>query len=143
MNAMNEVTAPPAVADHPPTMSELVSGILDDTQRLFKQQVEMLRAEFKEDIRHTRQIAQYMGIGVGLIALGGVMLIVAAVHLLNWLVPTLPLWACWAIIGGSSLVVGGVAVYAAARILSKNNPLPDKSFNALQENVSWITNRQS
>jgi hypothetical protein len=125
------------------SMTELVSGIVSDAERLFRQQIDMVRAEFKEDVRHTRQIAQYMGIGIGLCALGVGMLIVALVHLLNWIFPALPLWACWAIIGGLALVAGVVAVYVGARILAKNNPLPDKSFQALEENVSWITNRQS
>jgi len=126
------------------SMTELVSGIVSDAERLFRQQIDMVRAEFKEDVRHTRQIAEYMGVGIGLCALGGGMLVVALVHLLYWLFePHLPLWACWAIIGGLALVAGIVAVYVGARILAKNNPLPDKSFQALEENVSWITNRQS
>lgn len=125
------------------TLSELVSGIVSDAQHLLKQQVEMVRAEFKEDLRRTLFVVQCFAIGAGLSAVGGVLLIVAAVHLLAYLAPALPTWACWAIVGGSAVAAGLVAVLLGARKLASYNPLPDKSLNALQESVSWIANRQS
>lgn len=138
---------PPATPSAPlnpnGSVTELISGILNDSQRLIRQQVEMVRAEFKEDLRRSRQVAQYFGIGIGLIGLGTLLLVIAAVYLLNWAVPTLPLWACWAIVGGIATVAGGIAVLVANRMLSSYNPLPDKSFQALQENVSWIANPQT
>jgi hypothetical protein len=139
----NTLPTPTQTATGQPTLSELVSGILSDAQRLFRQQVDMVRAEVKEDLRKTRQAAQYLGIGVGIATLGLIHLTVAAVYLLNYLAPDLPLWACWAIVGGVAAVAGGVAIYAGTRILAENNPLPDKSFNALTENVSWIAKPQT
>lgn len=135
--------APTPTANNQSTLSELVSGILADAQRLFRQQVDMVRAEVREDIRKTRQAVQYLGIGIAIAALGLIHLTVAAVYLLNYLAPGLPLWACWAIIGVVAVAGGGIAVYVGTRILARNNPLPDKSFNALTENVSWIANPQT
>ncbi len=135
------VTAQSApTADGQPKLSELVSGILTDAQRLVRQQVEMVRAEFKEDVRHTKQAVQYLGIGVVIATLGAIHLTIAAVFLLNYLAPGLPLWACWAIVGGVAVAGGVLAIYLGTRVLARNNPLPDKSFNALTENVSWIAN---
>ncbi len=122
------------------SLTDLVSGILSDAERLIRQQVEMVRAEFKEDLRHTKEAAMALGAGVALLAAGGFLLLVAIVYLLN--LTALPLWACWAIVGGAVVLIGGAALYAGYRILANNNPLPDKSLNALQENVSWITNPQ-
>jgi hypothetical protein len=125
------------------TITGLVAGIIDDGQRLFRQQVEMLRAEFKEDVRKTKQSLAYLGVGVAIAALGVVLLSVALVYLLEYLTaPNLPLWACWAIVGGLGVAIGGIAFAVGYRILTRNNPLPDKSLTALQETVSWITNRQ-
>ena len=137
------ISATVPAADGQPKLSELVSGILTDAQHLIRQQVDMVRAEFKEDVRKTKQAVQYLGIGAAIVVLGLIHLTIAAVFLLNYLAPSLPLWACWAIIGGLAAAGGGLAIYFGARILARNSPLPDKSFNALTENVSWIANPQT
>jgi len=122
-------------------MSELVSGILDDGQRLVKQQVEMLRAEIREDFRKTKDVAVYLGIGAGLASIGGVMLLVALVHLVQYLTEW-HLAACWGLVGGLAVALGAIAFVVGGRIMATYNPLPDKSLNSLQENVSWIANAQ-
>jgi len=61
--------------------------------------------------------------------------------LLHWLVPSLPLWACWFIIGGVLFLVGGLASYVGYKKMTSFNPLPDKSYHALQENISCLTNQ--
>ena len=136
-------TTPPA-ADGPtqPTLTTLVSGILDDAQRLFKQQFDMVKAEVRDDLRKARQMVVFLGVGAALSALGGVLLIVALVHTVQYLTGW-HLAGCWGLVGGLCVLAGGVALAVGARLLSKNNPLPDKSFNALQENVSWIANPQT
>ena len=134
----NVVDSPAAVGGQP-SVTELVSGIVSDAERLFKQQIEMVRAEFKEDMRRTRNVVLAFAVGAVLLAVGVVMLIVAGAHLLHEQT-RLPLSASWAIIGGSVVLLGVVAAVVGGRILASYNPLPDKSFNALQENVSWITN---
>jgi len=56
-------------SDHEPSVTELVSGILNDAQTLFKQQFEMLKHEVKEDFRKTREASLMLGLGAGV---GGV-----------------------------------------------------------------------
>jgi hypothetical protein len=125
------------------TLTELVSGIVNDAQTLIKQQVVMLRTEFKEDMRRTRDAAKYMGLGAAITAVGGLFLVVSLVYLLQYLFPTLHEAACWAIVGGTLFAGGLVAMYAGKRIFDSFNPLPDKTATALQENLTWLTNRQS
>jgi len=126
------------------SMTELVSGIVSDAQRLFGQQIDMVKAEVKEDVRKTKQTALAFAAGGALIALGAVLLAVALVYgLYAAAAPNLPLWACWAIVGGTIVALGGVGLFVGNRILASYNPLPDKSLHALQENVSWIAHRQS
>jgi uncharacterized iron-regulated membrane protein len=139
MSTANVTTSPQPAAAHG-TVTELVSGIVDDAQRLLKQQMEMVRAEFKEDLRRTKQVGMAFGIGITLLGLAGVMLAITCVYLLQELAPTLPVWATWAIVTGTVMVLGGAALLIGNRILASYNPLPDKSFNALQENVSWVAN---
>lgn len=135
--------AGPDTAAQQPSMTELVSGIVSDAQTLIRQQVAMLRTEIKEDMRRTKDAAKYMGLGAALAALGGLFLVISLVYLIQWLAPTLPLWACWAIVGGVLVVGGLIAAYAGKRIFDSFNPLPDKTAEALEENLTWIANRQS
>jgi uncharacterized membrane protein YqjE len=128
-------------ADGQPTLSQLVSGIADDAQRLIQQQYHMFRAEVREDMRRTKAAVQYLGVGAGLAMVGVVFLLVSLPLLLNWAFNWEP-WGGWALMGGVLLVGGGIALYAGKRIFDKNNPLPDKTLNALEENISWIANRQ-
>ena len=128
-----------------PTLTELVSGIADDAQRLIQQQYQMLRAEIKEDVRRTKSALMYMGFGIGASIIGVLFLVVALPLLINDLldvVTTRP-WVGWAIIGGVMLVLGIIGLLVGRRIFQKNKPLPDKTLNALEENLSWIANRRS
>lgn len=127
-----------------PTLTELVSGIADDAQRLIHQQYQMLRAEVKEDIRRTKSALAYMGFGIAASIVGAIFLVVALPLVLNDVLNMehRP-WVGWAIIGGVMLVVGIVGLLVGRNIFRKNNPLPDKTLNALEENLSWIANRRS
>jgi len=131
-------TSPP---EQQPSLTQLVSGIADDAQRLIQQQYHMFRAEVKEDMRRTKAAVQYLGVGAGLALVGVIFLLIALPLLLNWAF-NWPGWGGWALVGGTLVIVGGIALYAGKRIFEKNNPLPDKTLNALEENLSWITNRQ-
>jgi len=125
-----------------PTVTELISGIAEDAQRLIKQQYQMLRAEVKEDIRRTKSALTYMSAGIVASLIGVVFLVVALPLLLNWAFNLAP-WAGFAIIGIVMLLLGIVGLFAGKRIFEKNNPLPDKTLNALEENLSWIANRRN
>jgi len=124
------------------SMTELVSGIISDAQTLIKQQFAMLRAETKQDIDKCMQAGKFMGVGAALSTVGVLFLAVSLVHLLNWAVPTLPYFACWAIVGAAITACGVAALVAGKQQLS-TGVMPDKSLHALQENISWITNRQT
>src|SRR3954463_11065278 len=136
------LTANPPAGE--PTVTQLVSGIAEDAQRLITQQYQMLRAEVKEDIRRTKTALAYMSVGIvgSLLAVG--FLAVSLPHMLN---DALNLeahpWVGWLIVGGVLLVVGLIGLFAGKRIFEKNNPLPDKTLNALEENLSWIANNRN
>lgn len=133
---------PQHVADDQPKLSELVSGIVTDAQRLFCQQVEMARAEIIQDIRRTKLAVRYIGIGAAITTLGAIHLTIATVYLLNSLAFGLQLWACWAIVGGVAAVGGVLTVYLGTRVLARTSQYSNKALSTLTENVSWISNPQ-
>lgn len=124
------------------TVTSLVRGIVDDAQELMKQQFMLLKAEVQEDMRKTREAATSLVVGLTVSFLGGILLSIMLVHLLDWLVPGHPIWMWYAVVGGGITAVGiGMAVYANQQFRSFN-PLPDQTAKALQENVEWTMNRR-
>jgi len=119
-------------------VAELLGGIVSDVQTLIKQQAQMLRAEVREDFNRAKTATLYIGAGLVLAVVGVLFLVVGLVHLLQYLTQLQP-FACWLIVGGLLVAAGLAAAYVGKTIFEKYNPLPDKSFNALTENLTWPT----
>jgi hypothetical protein len=122
-----------------PSLSGLVSGIVDDAQELIKQQLNLFRHEIQTDIQKTKEGALSLVLGAGIAFLGTILLTFMLVHLLNWSWPQLPLWGCYGIVGGVFIVGGGLLCYWGKTIFASFNPLTDDSAQALKENIQWIT----
>lgn len=134
-----DLQSPYSKANSDPSLTQLLTGIISDAQTLLKQQLAMFRTELKLDVRRTKQALVALICGLALASIGGLLLCFALVYGLEALVPTLPLWACFGIVGGLFAIGGGVAFYSAVRQFQEFNPLPDESAQALKENVQWIS----
>ena len=130
------------------SVAPLVAGIVDDLQELIKQNLTLFKVEVREDFKKTKQAAAALGVGIGLALLGGLHLTLMLVFLLWWAFdsaaraePGLPLWVCFAIVGGLFAGVGVALYLKGKKKLDSFNPLPDETAQALKENVQWIKNR--
>ena len=130
-----------------PSTTGLLGGIISDFGDLIKQEIRFAKAEFKSDFTKAREAATALGIGLGVASLSGLLLIWMLVHLLHWATSpagtdpaTLPLWACFGIVGLVFGVIGGALVMAGIRKFQSNNPLPDQTAQTIKENVQWIAN---
>jgi uncharacterized membrane protein YqjE len=123
------------------TVTELVSGIISDVQKLVRQQTDMFKAEVKEDMNRSKQALVMGGLGVALLTVGVMALVFALVYLLRDQAG-LSEWAAWMIFAGVCLAGGVVFGVIARNLFESFNPLPDKTFNALQENLTWQTTPQ-
>jgi hypothetical protein len=119
----------------------LVSGIVADAQELFKQQITLLQVEVEKDLRDTSQALIALVIGMATTLVGASMLAFMVVYLLAHLFPATPIWVFYGIVGGIVAAVGGFLVSGALYAFSQINPLPEKSAQALKENVGWETNQ--
>jgi protein-S-isoprenylcysteine O-methyltransferase Ste14 len=124
------------------TLTSLLTGIVNDAQELFKQQLALFKTEVQEDMRKTREAAASLALGAVVALLGVVLLCFMLVHLLHEVTnPQWPLWACFGLVGVVVVVIGaGLLAWAYNRFKSFN-PLPDKTAAALQENLEWKTKR--
>ncbi len=130
-----EAPSPPAPET---SMTGLVAGIIGDAQKLIRQQAEMLKAEVREDFQRSKRAAEFGALGIVCATVGALGVVTALAYLLHEQF-AFKMWASWGIVGGLFLLAG-VALGAFSYILLERfNPLPDKTFNALKENITWQT----
>jgi len=120
------------------SVTELVTGIVHDAQTLLEQQLALFKQEMREDIQKTRDAITSLALSSGLLLVGAILLSLMLVHLLFWLVPSLPLWACFGIVGGVLAVLGGILGFQAQEQLRTVNPA-EKTAKGLKENLEWKT----
>jgi hypothetical protein len=81
-----------------------------------------------------------MAAGLLILLLGGALLGVMLAHALHAAGPGLPLWGSYGIVGGLLAAAGAGAFYSGKKQLENVHPLPEKSTEALKENVQWLSN---
>lgn len=123
---------------HEPSVAHLVSGIIDDAQRLMVQHAELLKADIRKDLRDAKEAGYSMGIGGALLGGGGLMLLIMAAMLLYELAH-LPLWGSFGIVGGVLALAGGIFFFRGQQQMDKINPLPENSVEAVKEDLQWKT----
>ncbi|OAI50618.1 hypothetical protein AYO44_17625 [Planctomycetaceae bacterium SCGC AG-212-F19] len=131
--------APAVVPADETSLTTLVSGIVTDAQELLKQQVALLKHDIRSEIRQTKEAVTALAVGGAIAALGAILLAFMVVHLLFWLVPAVPLWGWFAIVGAAVTVAGVILIYAGVRRFSEFHPLPENTVAALRENLRWTT----
>jgi hypothetical protein len=120
-----------------PTLAQLVGELVEDAKQLLRQELALATHEIHQEIDKTKVALASLGVGIGLAAVGGLLLIVMLVHLLHALTP-LPLWACYGIVGGIFAVIGVVLLYRAKQQISRIDIIPPQTIDTMKENVRWI-----
>jgi hypothetical protein len=123
-----------------PGLATLTAGILHDVQELFKQQLHLFKHEIEVKLQKTKEASTCLALGLVLLLMGGILVCLTAVYLLNWLFPTLPLWGAYGIVGGLVSVAGAILTFTGRQQLDSISPLPEETGEALKENLEWTTN---
>jgi hypothetical protein len=130
----------PALHTPEPTLAQLLTGLMHDVQKLLRQEVALAKHEVRVELRKTMGAVMSLGIGIGIAAIGGWLLILMLVHLLHALT-ALPLWACYGIVGGLFAVGGIVLLVLGKQKLARIHLIPQKTVETMQEDVQWIKAR--
>ena len=83
----------------------LVDGIVEDSKSLVMQEIALLKSEIKQATLRIASAGVSTVIGVTLCLTGVFAFGLSMAHLINWLLPTMPLWACYGIV--ALLAIGG------------------------------------
>jgi hypothetical protein len=132
----------PSVYTAKPTLRELLTGLMHDAMVLLRQEVALAKHEIRAELWNIILAILFLGVGGGIAAIGGLLLILMLVHLLHALTP-LPLWACYGIVGGLFAGGGIVLLVLGKKRLTGLHLVPQKTVETMQENVQWIKNKVS
>jgi len=121
-------------------VSSLITGIMQDITRLVSQQLTLFQVEIKNDIKRSAAAIIRLAIGGAMMLLAMLFLGMGAAFFLNWAFPNhLPVWGGFAIVGGVIALVGGGLLLWGKSMLEHATLLPEKSLEALKENIEWKT----
>lgn len=120
-----------------PSLAQLLSALANDAKQLLRQELALAKHEVREEVRKTKVALMSLGLGIGLAAIGGLLLIWMLVYGLNTLTE-LPLWACCGIIGGFFAIVGVILLYLGKKKMAQIDVVPPLTVETMKENVQWI-----
>jgi hypothetical protein len=112
-------------------------GLVSDAKLLMRQELALAKHEIQGEVGKTKTALVSLGVGIGITAVGGLLLIVMLVHLLNALTEW-PLWLCYGIIGGVCAIAGVVLLYRGKQHISQIDMVPQQTVETMKENVRWI-----
>jgi uncharacterized membrane protein YqjE len=121
-----------------PSMTSLLSGIVNDAQELIKQQLDLFKHELRDDVKRAQEGLPSLGLGVVVAMVAVFLLGMTLANLLFWAVPAVPLWVWYAITTVVFGVVGGILLYFAKKNL-ESLPMSHQAAEATKENVEWLT----
>ena len=120
-----------------PSFAALLDGLWQDLKTLAVQELQLATHEVRQELGKAKSAAVSLAVGVGLLAVGGLLLILMLVHLVQALTD-LPLWACYAIVGGAIAGTGAWLVIKAKATVEHIHVVPIRTVQTMKENVSWI-----
>lgn len=121
-------------------LASLLGGILEDFNTLMRQEVQLLRHEFRLELSKTGQAASGFGIGIVLAAVAALFLLLMVVHGLTvW--ADLPLWASYGLVGGLLAGLSVACLIRAQSLVGRIQLMPRRSLFAIKEHVQWIKER--
>jgi hypothetical protein len=131
---------PENVQTEAPSMASLVGGIIQDAERLVRQEIALARREMQVELDKAKEAGAALAVGLGLALLAAICLTFTVVYALHEGL-ALPLWASFLIVGGVLAIVGGILVVAAREKVRQISLVPPQTAQTLQENAQWLQNQ--
>jgi hypothetical protein len=119
------------------TVAPLLRSILEDAQKLFRQEWALAKVEVREDARRARDgvAGLVFGFAVGILAFLFVNLM--AVYLVAERFG-FSIWAAYGIVAGVLAVLSAMSIFWGVRRLKAIRYFPEVPFNSMKEDVEWL-----
>jgi hypothetical protein len=116
------------------SFGELVSAFLTGVTKMFRQEIDLAKAEMSKKVVQGAKDAIFLIIGAVLAFAGLLTLIAAAIAALAL---AIPVWASALIIGILVLAIGGSFALKGISDLQKEKFVPEATIETLKEDVRW------
>jgi uncharacterized membrane protein YqjE len=118
------------------SIGELFSDLSRELTTLVRKEVELARVELSSK---AGRIGNRLGMVVlgGVVALAGLLTVVAGIVLLVISFDVMPDWAAALLVGVIVLAVGGLLAQQALNALRRENLAPTETVRTLKENAEW------
>lgn len=121
------------------SVAELTKELLRDVSELVRRELDLAKAELTEKV-------QQLGTGIGLAAVGAVLLLVALGALtataIIALATTLATWLAALIVTVVVAVAGAIVLRVGIRVLRRGAPpVPDQAVESVKEDIAWVKTR--
>lgn len=127
---------PGYVPDDSPSVATLIGGIVEDMQRLIRQEIALARREVKDELGKTRNAAAFFVAGISFLWIVPLMLSFMLVKLLQLAIPTE--WVCFALIAALFLIVGGGLLAACLYELKQVHVVPPRTAETIRQDINAI-----
>ena len=120
------------------SFASLLGGIAYDAKELLLQEVALTKRELQYELHKAKTATIALGSAIGIIATGGILLMLALVHLLDAFT-VVPLWGCYGIVATILVVLGAVLLVAAKTKAEALEVVPQPTVVRMKENARWLT----
>ena len=124
----NEPSAQPQAG-----VMELITGIVSDLHALSQQRLALFRHEIQGEMGVLRDAGMIVAVGVAVLWLGSALFCVMLVYLLAHLIPVLPLWGAYGLVGCPVVATGACLCFVGVQRMKRVNIGRAKVVHALKE----------
>jgi hypothetical protein len=127
----------PTTSTSDASVSELISGLVNDAQQLVHREIDLAKHEVAIEVNKVKQGAVALGIGAGLAVIGALLL----GHMLVYLVQSLTglsIWVSYLIVGGLFAIGGGLLLMQGLKRMKDVDPMPRETIESVKEDIQWI-----
>jgi len=130
-------------ADAQPGVATLVGGILEDAQKLVRQEVALAQREVTQAWGKAKMGVALLASALAVCSVAGVLLGFMLVRLLHqYLLPNHE-WACFAVVGGLVAILGGGFIYCGLKQINQVHLLLPQTAETLREDVQAVSDAVS
>jgi hypothetical protein len=127
-------------AEPEPGVASLVGGILEDAQKLVRQEVALAQREVAHAWDKAKTGAALLSSALAVLAACGVLLGFMLVKLLHQYVLPNHEWACFGIVGGLVGLLGGALLYRGRTEINKVHLTLPQTAESLREDAQAVSN---
>lgn len=125
-----------------PGVASMVGGIVEDVQKLVRQEIALAQREVAQAWDKGKTAAALFGSAVVVLNVGGVLLGIMLAKLLVHLLPNHE-WACYGIVGGVVVLLGGALIYYGLNRINEVHVSLPQTAETLREDVQGVSDAVS